>query len=49
MKKEIKTDYCIVGGGVAGIILASKLVTSGKKILIIDQGLDFQRMIVQIC
>ncbi|PRX57508.1 GMC oxidoreductase [Flagellimonas meridianipacifica] len=38
MKEEIKTDYCIVGAGIAGIILASKLASSGKKILILDQG-----------
>lgn len=38
MKEEIKTDYCIVGGGIAGILLASKLAASGKKILILDQG-----------
>ena len=41
MIKEIKTDYCIIGGGIAGILLASKLVSSGKKILIIDQGPRF--------
>ncbi|MCP5063814.1 MAG: NAD(P)-binding protein, partial [Ignavibacteriae bacterium] len=36
--EEIKTDYCIVGAGIAGIILASKLASSGKKILLLDQG-----------
>jgi len=41
MNQEIKTDYCIVGGGIAGIILASKLAASGKKILILDQGPRF--------
>lgn len=41
MKEEIKTDYCIVGGGIAGILLASKLASSGKKILILDQGPRF--------
>lgn len=41
MNKEIKTDYCIAGGGIAGILLASKLVSTGKKILIIDQGPKF--------
>jgi len=38
MIEEIKTDYCVVGGGIAGILLASKLASSGKKILILDQG-----------
>ena len=38
MKEDIKTDYCIVGAGIAGIILASKLASSGKKILLLDQG-----------
>jgi len=41
MIKEIKADYCIVGGGIAGILLASKLIASGKKILIVDQGPQF--------
>ena len=41
MTKEIKTDYCIIGGGIAGILLASKLLDSGKKILILDQGPRF--------
>jgi len=41
MIKEIKTDYCILGGGIAGILVASKLVSSGKKILIVDQGPRF--------
>jgi choline dehydrogenase-like flavoprotein len=41
MKEEIKTDYCIVGGGIAGILLASKLASSGKKIVILDQGPRF--------
>lgn len=41
MSQEIKTDYCIIGGGIAGIILANKLAASGKKILILDQGSRF--------
>ena len=41
MIKEIKADYCIVGGGIAGILLASKLASTGKKILILDQGPRF--------
>jgi choline dehydrogenase-like flavoprotein len=38
MAKELKTDYCIAGGGVPGFILAKKLAQSGKKILLLDQG-----------
>ncbi len=41
MNEEIKTDYCIIGGGIAGILLASKLASSGKNILILDQGPRF--------
>jgi glucose dehydrogenase len=41
MIKEIKSDYCIIGGGIAGILLASKLASTGKKILILDQGPRF--------
>ena len=41
MNEELKADYCIVGGGIAGIILASKLAATGKKIVILDQGPRF--------
>ncbi|MCP4261733.1 MAG: GMC family oxidoreductase [Planctomycetes bacterium] len=41
MSKEIKTDYCIVGAGIAGLILASRLAKSGKKIVVLDQGPRF--------
>ncbi len=39
--KELKTDYCILGGGIAGILVASKLASSGKKVIIVDQGPRF--------
>lgn len=35
---ELKADYCIAGAGIAGIILATKLASSGKQILLLDQG-----------
>lgn len=38
MTKVIKTDYCIIGAGITSILLASKLASSGKKILILEQG-----------
>jgi choline dehydrogenase-like flavoprotein len=38
MAKEIKADYCIAGAGIAGILLASRLSASGKKIVMLDQG-----------
>lgn len=41
MTEEIKTDYCIAGGGIAGIVLASKLAKSGKKVLLLEQGPRF--------
>ena len=41
MDKELKTDYCILGGGIAGILVASKLASSGKKVIIVDQGPRF--------
>ena len=41
MTGAIRTDYCIAGGGIAGILLASRLAASGKKILILDQGPRF--------
>ena len=41
MNEEIKMDYCILGGGIAGILLASKLASSDKKISIVEQGPRF--------
>jgi choline dehydrogenase-like flavoprotein len=38
MPEEIKRDYCIIGGGIAGILLAYKLAASGKEIVLVDQG-----------
>jgi choline dehydrogenase-like flavoprotein len=38
MTEEVKTDYCMVGGGIAGVILASKLAPFGKEIVVIEQG-----------
>ena len=32
MTEEIKVDYCVAGGGIAGIILASKLAVTEKKL-----------------
>ncbi len=38
MTKEIRSDYCIAGTGVAGILLGYRLASSGKKIVLFDQG-----------
>jgi len=41
MTEEMHVDYCIAGGGIAGILLASKLAASGKKIVILEHGRRF--------
>ncbi len=41
MTEEINTDYCIAGAGIAGVLLASKLAASGKKLVILEQGPRF--------
>jgi choline dehydrogenase-like flavoprotein len=38
MTQEIRADYCIVGAGPAGAVLAAKLAGSGKQIVLLDQG-----------
>lgn len=37
-KGKIQGDVCIVGGGVAGLVLANELVVSGRKVLLIESG-----------
>ena len=41
MSEEIKTEYCIAGGGVAGLILAEKLAAAGKEVVLLEQGPRF--------
>jgi choline dehydrogenase-like flavoprotein len=41
MSREITTDYCIAGCGIAGVLLAGKLAASGKKVVVLDQGPRF--------
>ena len=36
--KNIEYDYIIVGGGTSGSVTAMKLVNSGAKVLIIEEG-----------
>ncbi|MEE9569775.1 MAG: GMC family oxidoreductase [Candidatus Binatia bacterium] len=38
MSETIQADYCVVGLGPAGAVLASKLAASGKKVVILEQG-----------
>lgn len=38
MSDEITADYCIAGGGIAGLLVASKLAASGKRIVVLEQG-----------
>lgn len=44
MTEQIQADYCIAGGGIAGVILAHRLAASGKKIVILEQGPRFTEM-----
>ena len=32
------TDYCIVGAGIAGLLIASRLAKSGKQVVVLEQG-----------
>jgi choline dehydrogenase-like flavoprotein len=41
MTQEMRFDYCIAGGGIAGVLLASKLAASGKSMVILEHGARF--------
>lgn len=38
MGTTLKTEYCIVGAGPAGAVLASELAAAGKEVLVLEQG-----------
>jgi len=38
MVEELKADYCIVGAGIAGLLVASRLARTGKRVLVVEQG-----------
>lgn len=40
MSEELKADYCIVGAGIAGLLVASRVATTGRSVLVVDQGPD---------
>ena len=39
LDKILQTDYLVVGGGVAGLHAAQELLSTGKKIVLIDQSI----------
>ena len=40
MVATLETDYCVVGAGIAGLLLGERLLASGKRVLVLDQGPD---------
>ena len=36
--KEFKADYCIMGGGVAGLVMATELLSSGASVIVLESG-----------
>ncbi len=38
LHESIETDVCIIGGGISGLTTAYRLTKSGKKVVIIDDG-----------
>lgn len=40
MIRNLDSDYCIIGAGIAGLLVASRLTKAGHKVLVLDQGPD---------
>ncbi len=40
MTEHLETDYCIVGAGIAGLLVACRLAQAGHQVLVLDQGPD---------
>lgn len=38
LKKDFNTDICIVGGGIAGLTCAYRLLRAGKKVALLEKG-----------
>ena len=38
IEKEIETEVCIIGAGIAGIVTAYELTKQGKKVVLVDKG-----------
>jgi glucose dehydrogenase len=38
MTEHLTPAYCIIGGGITGLILASRLARGGREVLVLDQG-----------
>jgi len=41
MTEQIQADFCIAGGGIAGVLLAHRLAATGKRIVVLEQGPRF--------
>ncbi|MBI5511347.1 MAG: GMC family oxidoreductase [Deltaproteobacteria bacterium] len=40
--EELEADVCIIGGGLAGTIVAERALKRGRKVLLIDRGADYR-------
>jgi choline dehydrogenase-like flavoprotein len=41
VSEEIRTEYCVAGGGIAGAVLAEKLAAAGREVVLLEQGPRF--------
>ncbi|WP_428413662.1 FAD-dependent oxidoreductase [Pararhizobium sp.] len=41
LSPSISGDLCVVGGGIAGLLLAMRIANAGRKVIVVESGKRF--------